>query len=199
MGAWTAQRGGWVSCCIEVKVRMLLSRHMSVPVATSAAYAQKCLLRHTAMSKVTDDEPVLHPREFIKPRRRARAGLVFFNLSEGPESTEKRLALLFFVLLLFELLPFCYMSFYVADRRFFAADVSNDLYHPSAYYLAAVVAGAAAGPHLGGPSDAAERCQRRGILYSGAARRGRGGPEQRLCEKEAACLRQSRDGDARPA
>jgi len=77
---------------------------------------------------------------------RPRAGLVFFNLSEGPESTEKRLALLFFVLLLFELLPFCYMSFYVADRRFFAADVSNDLYHPSAYYLAAVVAGAAAEP-----------------------------------------------------
>ncbi len=50
------------------------------------------------------------------------------------------------MLLLFELLPFCYMSFYVADRRFFAADVSNDLYHPSAYYLAAVVAGAAAEP-----------------------------------------------------
>ena len=72
----------------------------------------------------------------------ATAGLVFYNLSEGPESTEKRLALLFFVLLLFELLPFCYMSFYVADRRFFAADVSNDLYHPSAYYLSAVVAGA---------------------------------------------------------
>lgn len=53
----------------------------------------------------------------------------------------KRLALLFFILLLFELLPFCYMSFYVADRRFFAADVSNDLYHPSAYYLSAVTAG----------------------------------------------------------
>ncbi len=55
---------------------------------------------------------------------------------------EKRLALLFFILLLFELLPFCYMSFYVADRRFFAADVSNDLYHPSAYYISAVIAGA---------------------------------------------------------
>ena len=69
------------------------------------------------------------------------AGLAFFDLSAGPEAVEKRLALLFFILLLFELLPFCYMSFYVADRRFFAADVSNDLYHPSAYYISAVIAG----------------------------------------------------------
>ncbi len=70
------------------------------------------------------------------------AGLAFYNLSDGPESVSKRLALLFFILLLFELLPFCYMSFYVADRRFFAADVSNGLYHPSAYYISAVIAGA---------------------------------------------------------
>ena len=69
------------------------------------------------------------------------AGLAFYNLSDGPESVSKRLALLFFILLLFELLPFCYMSFYVADRRFFAADVSNGLYHPSAYYISAVIAG----------------------------------------------------------
>jgi hypothetical protein len=69
------------------------------------------------------------------------AGLAFYDLSSGPDSVTKRLALLFFILLLFELLPFCYMSFYVADRRFFAADVSNDLYHPSAYYLSAVTAG----------------------------------------------------------
>ena len=72
----------------------------------------------------------------------ARAGLAFFDMSEGPESVSKRLALLFFILLLFELLPFCYMSFYVADRRFFAADIGNGLYHPSAYYLSAVMAGA---------------------------------------------------------
>ena len=69
------------------------------------------------------------------------AGLAFFDMSEGPESVSKRLALLFFILLLFELLPFCYMSFYVADRRFFAADIGNGLYHPSAYYLSAVMAG----------------------------------------------------------
>ena len=66
------------------------------------------------------------------------AGLVFFNLGPGAESVQKRLGLLFFTLLLFELLPFCYMSFYVEDRRFFAADVASDLYHPSAYYVATV-------------------------------------------------------------
>jgi ATP-binding cassette subfamily G (WHITE) protein 2 len=57
-------------------------------------------------------------------------GLVFFNLPVGPEAVQKRLAVLFFTLLLFELVPFCYMSFYVEDRRFFAADVASDLYHP---------------------------------------------------------------------
>ena len=66
------------------------------------------------------------------------AGLTFFNLGPGAESVQKRLGLLFFTLLLFELLPFCYMSFYVEDRRFFAADVASDLYHPSAYYVATV-------------------------------------------------------------
>ncbi|BDA42962.1 ABC transporter G family member 22 [Coccomyxa sp. Obi] len=68
------------------------------------------------------------------------AGLAFYDLPSGPDSVTRRLALLFFILLLFELLPFCYMSFYVADRRFFAADISNDLYHPSAYYLSSVIA-----------------------------------------------------------
>ena len=66
---------------------------------------------------------------------------MFFSLGAGNTSVEERLALLFFVQLLYELLPFCYMSFYVADRRFFAADVANGLYHPSAYYLSAIVSG----------------------------------------------------------
>ena len=87
-------------------------------------------------------DPLVHEKNLDgKPPCPCRAGLAFFNLSGGAEAVEKRLALLFFILLLFELLPFCYMSFYVADRRFFAADVSNDLYHPSAYYISAVIAG----------------------------------------------------------
>ena len=44
------------------------------------------------------------------------------------------------MLLLYQLMPFCFMSFYVADRRFFQADVAAGLYAPSAYYLAAVSA-----------------------------------------------------------
>lgn len=70
----------------------------------------------------------------------AIAGVVFINLPEGSSSTQQRLALLFFMLLLYQLMPFCFMSFYVADRRFFQADVAADLYAPSAYYLAAVSA-----------------------------------------------------------
>ena len=36
-------------------------------------------------------------------------GLVFFSLGMANTFVEERLALLFFVLLLYELLPFCYM------------------------------------------------------------------------------------------
>ena len=43
----------------------------------------------------------------------------------------------------YDLLPFCYMSFYVADRKFYAADVAAGLYHSSAYYAAQSLAGAA--------------------------------------------------------
>ena len=68
------------------------------------------------------------------------AGLVFDSLPEGAASTQERLALLFFMLLLFQLMPFCFMSFFVADRRFYQADVAAGLYAPSAYYLAAVTA-----------------------------------------------------------
>ena len=46
-----------------------------------------------------------------------RAGLTFFDLGEAPQDTFQRLSALFFIMLLFELLPFCYMSFYVADRQ----------------------------------------------------------------------------------
>ena len=80
------------------------------------------------------------------------AGLVFDSLPEGAASTEQRLALLFFMLLLYQLMPFCFMSFYVADRRFFQADVAADLYAPSAYYLAAVSASALLRPPLNDPA-----------------------------------------------
>ena len=69
------------------------------------------------------------------------AGLVFFNLGNGATDTFQRLGVEFFVLLLFELLPFCYMSFYVADRKFYSADVASKLYHPLAYYIATMSAG----------------------------------------------------------
>ena len=69
------------------------------------------------------------------------AGLVFFDLPETATATFQRLGIEFFIILLFELLPFCYMSFYVADRKYFAGDVAAKLYHPSAYYLANWVAG----------------------------------------------------------
>jgi ATP-binding cassette, subfamily G (WHITE), member 2 len=64
------------------------------------------------------------------------AGVVFISQTPGTASVFSRLALLFFTMLMFQLMPFCYMSLYIADRAFYAADVAAGLYHPAAYYLA---------------------------------------------------------------
>lgn len=49
----------------------------------------------------------------------------------------------------YDLLPYCYMSFYVADRKFFNADVAAGLYHTSAYYVAQMLAGVASAKSMG--------------------------------------------------
>ncbi|CAL5218719.1 g432 [Coccomyxa viridis] len=68
------------------------------------------------------------------------AGLVFFNLDSGPAAAFQRMGVLYFTMLLFELLPFCYMSFYVWDRTFFLSDRASGLYSTSAYYAAHMTA-----------------------------------------------------------
>ena len=68
------------------------------------------------------------------------AGLVFFNLDSGPAAAFQRMGVLYFTMLLFELLPFCYMSFYVWDRTFFLSDRASGLYATSAYYAAHMTA-----------------------------------------------------------
>ena len=64
------------------------------------------------------------------------AGLVFFNIPEGPAAAYQRGCVMFFTMLLFELLPFCYVSFYSWDRKFFLADRESGIYATSAYYVA---------------------------------------------------------------
>jgi hypothetical protein len=43
-------------------------------------------------------------------------GLVFYNLAPGPDGVSGRISILFFNLLVQLLMPFSYMSFYVANR-----------------------------------------------------------------------------------
>lgn len=50
------------------------------------------------------------------------------------------LTVTFFVCQTIQLLPFAYMSLYVADRRFYMLDVASNLYHPSAYHVAQTLA-----------------------------------------------------------
>lgn len=70
------------------------------------------------------------------------AGLVYIRIDNNALSIGPRLSTIFFMVLLNALTPISYMAFYVADRRFFQMDSDNGLYAPSAYYMAAVSAGA---------------------------------------------------------
>ena len=65
---------------------------------------------------------------------------MFYNIDSGPAGAFQRMGVLYFTMLLFELLPFCYMSLYVWDRAFFLADRASDLYSTSAYYAAHMAA-----------------------------------------------------------
>ena len=69
------------------------------------------------------------------------AGLVFFNIPDGPALAFQRACVMFFTMLLFELLPFCYVSFYSWDRKFFLADRVSGTYATSAYFTAHMLAG----------------------------------------------------------
>ena len=61
---------------------------------------------------------------------------MFFNIPQGPAAAYQRGCVMFFTMLLFELLPFCYVSFYSWDRKFFLADRESGIYATSAYYVA---------------------------------------------------------------
>ena len=65
---------------------------------------------------------------------------MFHDLPDTANSTRARLSVIYYVLLVFQLLPFSFMSFFVADRNFFFADVKTNLYTPSAYFAATSLA-----------------------------------------------------------
>jgi ABC-type multidrug transport system permease subunit len=63
-------------------------------------------------------------------------GLVSYNIGSGLEALRSRLNIMYAQILVCLLLPFVYLSLYIADKQYFIADVNAGLYRPSAYYLA---------------------------------------------------------------
>jgi ATP-binding cassette subfamily G (WHITE) protein 2 len=63
-------------------------------------------------------------------------GLVGYNIGSGLEALRARLNIMYAQILVCLLLPFVYLSLYIADKQYFIADVNAGLYRPSAYYLA---------------------------------------------------------------
>ncbi|CAK0769316.1 hypothetical protein CVIRNUC_003654 [Coccomyxa viridis] len=61
-------------------------------------------------------------------------GAVFFRQPSGDEGVRQDVAALFFVALLLTLMPYTYMSMFVADRVFFQEDPLQPLYSTPAYY-----------------------------------------------------------------
>ena len=70
----------------------------------------------------------------------ATAGMIAFDTKLGPSTAGRFVGTNFFEIIVFSLLPFCYMSLYANDRAFFIADVRSGLYRPSAYHAALTAA-----------------------------------------------------------
>ena len=64
------------------------------------------------------------------------AGLVAYDQELNPSNAGKTIGTFFFEVIVFSLLPFCYMSLYMNDRAYFVSDVRSGLYAPSAYHAA---------------------------------------------------------------
>jgi len=64
------------------------------------------------------------------------AGLVAYDQELNPGNAGKTIGTFFFEVIVFSLLPFCYMSLYMNDRAYFVSDVRSGLYAPSAYHIA---------------------------------------------------------------
>eukprot|EP00884_Botryococcus_braunii_P017815 jgi/Botrbrau1/4717/Bobra.0218s0033.2 len=67
------------------------------------------------------------------------AGLAAYDIPWTFYDSGQRVVVQFFLIVVFMLLPFCYMSIYISDKQFYQADVQAGLYHPSAYYLAQTI------------------------------------------------------------
>lgn len=68
------------------------------------------------------------------------SGLVFYDQPNTASSVAARVSALYYILQVFQLLPFSFMTFFISDRQFFLADVKSQLYSPSAYFAASCLA-----------------------------------------------------------
>lgn len=67
-------------------------------------------------------------------------GIIFYDLDDGSASIWTRLNIIYNSVAFFMFIPYVSMSLFTSDRRFYSADISARLYHPSAYYMANVTA-----------------------------------------------------------
>ncbi|KJE93071.1 hypothetical protein CAOG_009727 [Capsaspora owczarzaki ATCC 30864] len=63
-------------------------------------------------------------------------GAAFFGLSEHWDALNSRLGALYFLCVIYVLLPFTSLSLFIYDRQFYSRESAARLYTPSAYYLA---------------------------------------------------------------
>ncbi|KXZ56416.1 hypothetical protein GPECTOR_1g370 [Gonium pectorale] len=67
-------------------------------------------------------------------------GIIFYGIGDYFESVRSRTDVMFIEVCVLLLLPYVYMSLYTADKQYYMADLGAKLYHPSAYYVAKVLA-----------------------------------------------------------
>lgn len=105
--------------------------------ATSWANQYWILLRRAYQASIRNPGNVL-ARIFLVFVTGLVAGGANYMLENDLENVNSRLGILYFICVIYVLLPFANLSLFIYDRQFYSKEVASRLYSPSAYYTAAM-------------------------------------------------------------
>jgi len=95
------------------------------------------LLRRAYRSSVRNPGNVL-ARVFLVFVTGLVAGGANYMLENDQDNVNSRVGILYFICVIYILLPFANLSLFIYDRQFYSKEVASRLYAPSAYYAAAM-------------------------------------------------------------
>ncbi|BDA40680.1 ABC transporter G family member 22 [Coccomyxa sp. Obi] len=101
----------------------------------TGVWNQYCVLQQRALQAYTRNPANVAGRTLMAIFIALVGGLVFYKHPEGHDGVQQTFSAIFFAALVLALVPFTYMSMFVADRHFFVVDPARPLYNTAVYYV----------------------------------------------------------------